>query len=1512
MVIFGVDDRIKAAFKKRLAQINDETLNKLFDKNTDHSYRFDPTVCRIFSAKPKEMKALFRKNFAEFKAFYDNHAPVHAAFSVAILSEMAFIEFADIDFKKWKFLDDYFTPDKKGYIVRDVTPYMVALRHKDADEIIDKIKRYPAATKVLFPALMRIRSKKAYEFFVEYIKSAGLEDSLRYSVFDCFLADRDLATLDFFTNAAIYNMFSRYKSLKEAMTHTDLEYALKFTVDERLKILRAVVDDNYSKYLDTKNGTHRLLVLEALIKYRRNEFSKLADKIMKSGDELMRKSLLYAIVSHRYDDTQFLPVIDGYDLTLPEFAAYMCGFNYTSLDRYLLDLGEKFGRALFKILLRGFDRMEKVNYNYSATDEFPVHSSVARGDVARHMIEIASCLNDDKMLRELESRYDSLTTEGQARFLATFAKKTKLDVRTNAIEFLRSDNVAGVNAYDAIDIKLTYAEAVRASEFLKSKKQAVKSKILKEYLRSPDKDRIANYLIGCKEPFKREIGEEMKGTADKLDAKKLEKVKPSHISRYMSSDTATVITLERPKVKFAGYPKRAVPQIEGKRIKALYAAIEKFIEENKDYEYTSAYGSTKLTIGATYVQTKFGCKLDCYPLWEKVKAIYDELAAFEALDLYTLSCVSDGDKKYAAFHAKGDGQKTFEAMRNKTNITVMYLQQLLALYVSDYVDPECAAEYLYQMYLFGLLEPKKELERRTWSSDELSTADREFPAIVKRAMQAQTDDSVKKLLELADGKLIDIDSSHGCGLIAKAYENGLASPEYLEYMLVKSPQIASCLTHRTQKNDLYLYSANFKYPEFREFYKTVIEHCVNAELKRGTLKTPYTPFVLRLYEMYGTDIFAKAIVQMRGLTLVRNNNGYWFDDKKNDVFSKILKTVRPNADETFDDFKRIIDEYGVTRDELIRAAVYNLDFLNFADKYLGIDGFKSAVLYFAAHLNEELSEERIEKIKEYSTIDYHDFKDGAIDLEWYGDMINTIPPAEFKRVYDNAKYITVAGLHKRAQRFFEALNGKIGIDEAKAQVLKSRNKDFCLIYSLIPITSEADLFERYTFLSVFLKESKQFGSQRQLSERRTVDIAFDNLARNAGYADSSVFIYEMESKDRRVIDMYDGIAAGDYSLKLVVDGEKVKLVVTDKNGKKLSAVPGAISKSPEVVEIAAYKKTEEEKRKRLKRSLENAMENEIEFSRAQILTITEQPLIRNFFERLILTDGKSAVVIRGDKFTDVSTGAENTSDKYKLAHPVALKEQGTLRNAMKFIIAGDIKQPFKQVFREIYLMSDGEREAIEVFRYKGFNVDLKKAVAALKTRGWGVSEDIGLRKVYYRNNTVSAIFREFDYYYIYDFADENRELESIMFFDRRDSHVMNVKDVSHIVFSETLRDVDLMIAISANSVYDYELAMSTFEMRRAMIESIIDILGIKNVSFLKENVKIEGSLGTYVVNIRTGLTFKEGKGNLLIKTIDNYDKPIALDFIDEDPMTADIVTKVLLLSDDKTIKDPAILKEIYD
>jgi len=104
--------------------------------------------------------------------------------------------------------------------------------------------------------------------------------------------------------------------------------------------------------------------------------------------------------------------------------------------------------------------------------------------------------------------------------------------------------------------------------------------------------------------------------------------------------------------------------------------------------------------------------------------------------------------------------------------------------------------------------------------------------------------------------------------------------------------------------------------------------------------------------------------------------------------------------------------------------------------------------------------------------------------------------------------------------------------------------------------------------------------------------------------------------------------------------------------------------------------------------------------------------------------------------------------------------------------------------------------------------------------------------------------------------------------------------------------------------------MSTVEVRHEILRSIVDILGLENVSLLKDNVKVVGSFGTYIINIRTGLVFKEGVGNLMIDTVYSVNKPLLLDFVDEDPMTADIISKAVVLANDKNIRDAALLKQI--
>lgn len=743
-------------------------------------------------------------------------------------------------------------------------------------------------------------------------------------------------------------------------------------------------------------------------------------------------------------------------------------------------------------------------------------------------------------------------------------------------------------------------------------------------------------------------------------------------------------------------------------------------------------------------------------------------------------------------------------------------------------------------------------------------------------------------------------------LTSKAYEQGLISGELARYF-VRNHYLSDSFVGNSKRNVM---RPAYPYKKFRKFLLDFVDDAFENELKRGVLQTPYSNLLIHCKRLHGVKYYVASVAALRGLTWVRSPYGC----EKNSVFSAIIKLAVKADDDSYEKFVALVKEFGLTKDELIKATLFNPEFVDYTEKYLGIAGLKLAVFWFVAHLNETLygdeKDRREQQLKQFSDISYPDFQDGAFDYRWYKEMTELVPAEELKRIYDNAKYVTVGGLHKRAQRFFDAVGGRIQKKECLEKINGTRNKDFCLVYSLIPVECKKDLLERYGVLMEFVRSSKQFGAQRQASERRTVDIALENLARAAGYTDTDVFIFEMESQNPS--DIYRPYTIGDITVTPYIDGKTCKVSYTvQKDGKTLSAAPSKYAKDGTLTKLRDEIKALNKKLARIKFSLEKCMVNRVRFTAEQIRAMCREPIIAAVMGKLILlADGKLAVVKDGEIYD--AAGARLAAESITVAHPVELKKLGLLSAAIEYTVRNNIVQPFKQALREIYTKSDGENTQDEVMRFNGFSVDVKKCVAALKGKGWGVSEDIGLRKVYYKTDTVAAIFREFDLFYTVDFEDVNRELSGIFFLKRKDGDIIPLKDVDDVVFSETLRDVDLMISISSNVIYDFELAKSTVEIRQEILKSVVAILKLDNVSFLKDNIKVEGHYGTYVINIRTGLVFKEGKGNLLLDTVYSVEKPLLLDFIDEDPLSADIISKAVVLSADEKITDPKILFQIKE
>lgn len=1406
---------------------------------------------------------------------------------------------------------------ESGIPVKDLAHYAPSstlfaegLKKKKFNEsdVLDFIKAEPQYLTYLLPLAVAVDSDIFAAALEENLKSAKLEDGLRYQTLYAMLISSDAAALKRYTELIDANNFYRLRAMNDVAVSLG-DYTVILPPKELVSVLHDAAGGNTDKYLNA-DFRHAYFFIEAFYRVHNEQFSALAVKLLRNGGTRARQALFHSM-PERHVNGVYAHEIFSNEITLEDLSFFLHDLLWTDT------MSEKEMPLVFDTLYKLLLSMDKVSYHFKTDEDISFARDVSKKDLIRPLATIADRLKDKRYTELLDGIYDTLREEAQAAYLQYNGDKTKLDKRQCAVKFLKTDNYNAIKYYDGQKIKLTYSEAVAASDYLKSKKQIIKSKIIKEFLRSPDKQKIAEYLLSAAEDYKVQAGKEMQESEGKVSSEKLEEASAQF---YWNSESVFKVEKPEGEIKALAAQKfnlKPIKIMSYERYKAFTDALKKFVADNADFEYDCYLTDGKVTLGSTFLQFKDSAGASKrlfahYPLGEKFKQLYkDNLTEEEIACLSVLQhCAGHANAElfYALCGKNGDSKKIFTDFNKKDNnwrsvSSPENIIHVLAICVlNELLSGQTLCRMLYMYNSAECIKRIKEIKR-------------------ERHYSAAPDVFVAALNESTDIQTVKISLSVECAFVAasvsecpsydvfkRAYEYGLITDELARYFMLKHGHFSFVFGAKSGKECLL--RKDYAFPKFKKALTDFLNDAFEAEFKRGNLQTAYSELISRT-PSFGLNNYMRAIVSLRKLTWVRSPYGY----EKNEVFSKILKNARAAETDSYELFDELVTKYNITRDELIRATLFNPVYVDYTAQYLKIPNLKLAVYWFIAHLNETLygdeMEEREQRIKEFSDISYPDFQDGAFDSRWYNEMVSSVPADELKRIYDNAKYVTVGGLHKRAQRFFDAVNGRIEKAECLEKINGSRNKDYCLIYSLIPVKDAADLRERYETLSEFLRQSKQFGSQRQLSERRTVDIAFENLARAAGYSDVEVFRFEMESNEPS--DIYKPYAAGGITVTPYIDERAFKVAYrVEKDGKKLSAIPQKAGKDKEISSLRENIKELNKKFKRIIYGFEQCMVTRTAFRLEQIQAMCREQIIQTVLSRLLLlADGEPCVFTDGG-LQSIYDGEVKSAKEIIIAHPIELKEKGALPAAVDYIVKNNVKQPFKQVLREIYPLSEQEKEQDEILRFKGFNVDLKKCVAALKGRGWGVSEDIGLRKVYYKTDTVAAIFRECDFWYIADYENVNRELHGIFFLKRKTGEIIPPKDVDAITLSETLRDVDLMISISSNTIYDFELAMSSVEMRQAVLKSIVGILNLTNVGFLKDNIRVMGQYGTYTVNIRTGLVFKDGKGNLMLDTVYSVDKPLLLDFVDEDPMTADIISKAIVLANDKTVRDPAVLNEIKD
>ena len=624
---------------------------------------------------------------------------------------------------------------------------------------------------------------------------------------------------------------------------------------------------------------------------------------------------------------------------------------------------------------------------------------------------------------------------------------------------------------------------------------------------------------------------------------------------------------------------------------------------------------------------------------------------------------------------------------------------------------------------------------------------------------------------------------------------------------------------------------------------------------------------------------------------------------------------------------------------LIEAAMYSPEWIDIVGEYLGWDGFTAGCYYFMAHMNESFDDKRKAMIARFTPLEVDELNDGAFDRTWFTEVYERLGDKRFQLIYKAAKYISDGAKHTRARKYADAALGKYNESELMAEIEAKRNKDLLMAVGILPIENEEQIKDRYMFLQKFKKESKQFGAQRRASEAAAVSTAMRNMAINAGYQDVTRLTLRMESLVvQGMTEYFRPHEIGEVTVWLEMEDGGKCAVICEKNGKQLKSVPAKIKKDEYVLALMDAKKQMAEQSRRTKAMLEDAMESQEEYTWAEIRGMLENPVIHDMVAALVFKvaepDGVKADL---DSTADsIMSGANELDDsknvvlgfatedglnvfgeniklsddtKLTVAHPFHMYMAGKWHDIQKYVFDNKIVQPFKQVFRELYVKTEEEMNMEHSLRYAGNQIQPKKTLGCLKSRHWVADIEDGLQKVYYKENIVAQIYALADWFSPADI--ESPTLEWVVFSDRKTGKEMRIKDIPDIIFSEVMRDVDMAVSVAHAGGVDPETSHSTVEMRKAIAEFTMPLFRLTNVTFTKNHAVIEGKRANYTVHLGSGVVHQEAGPMINVLPVHSQRRGrIFLPFVDDDPKTSEVLTKILFFAEDNKIKDPYILEQI--
>ncbi|WP_370688457.1 hypothetical protein [Chryseobacterium sp. EO14] len=140
---------------------------------------------------------------------------------------------------------------------------------------------------------------------------------------------------------------------------------------------------------------------------------------------------------------------------------------------------------------------------------------------------------------------------------------------------------------------------------------------------------------------------------------------------------------------------------------------------------------------------------------------------------------------------------------------------------------------------------------------------------------------------------------------------------------------------------------------------------------------------------------------------------------------------------------------------------------------------------------------------------------------------------------------------------------------------------------------------------------------------------------------------------------------------------------------------------------------------------------------------------------------------------------------------------------------------------------------------------------------------------------------------------ESPTLKTIEFHSLKDYKNIPFEEINPRLFSEVMRDVDLVVSVAHMGDVDPEASHSSIEMRTVLMKEAARLFKLDNVTIEGSNVLVKGEISEYNVHLGSAVVHQiPGKYLSILPVHSQHRGRLFLPFADDDPKSVEVMSKV--------------------